>query len=204
MAKKKSKHPSGTAAQAPKETRAEWMFRAAASFEWAHLLLVNDTRERAKKRGTFSDKWHEGDPIAILTEWIPMMVNGMLAIEIYFKCMQTLDTNTHGWGHECDLLFSALGITWQKRVKSIYGSKGLGKRKTLAASAQGETEVDVSLENILKESSRLFDEGRYWFDTKHTWSIAAPTEIAAAARLAILEVKPQWEQIFSTVGQLST
>jgi hypothetical protein len=200
MAKKKATPQKlQTAPQPSKELRAEWMFRSAAGFEWTHRLTSKDIQTRSRKKGKFkAEAWEDQSFVDIGAEWLPSMVNGILAVEIYFKCIQMLDTGSFSAIHKVDLLFNALGLQRQRRIEVLYNER-LGKRKTIPM--PDKTTLDVSLKNMLKAQSNLFIEGRYWFDfddNERTWETAAPTAIAEATRLTILEIMPQWEQILST------
>jgi len=194
---------------------AEEIFKQAAFFDYATMVLGNDNDRRLQflalagqhgitEQGRAREVALQSGELSLVPCAIPNIVNSVLTSELYLKCLLTLQGTAFRHIHEIEDLYDAVNPSRKKRIKEIY--EGLfdrvpyliDMRKLASGRAQ------FGFEDVLKQLNKAFIEWRYIFQYPGDRSGAAHNVLRCALRQMVLEIKPDWEKLLPALGMPPT
>jgi hypothetical protein len=123
---------------------------------------------------------------------IPLVVNGALALELYFKSLLTLEETAFPWTHDLESLFGLLSASSQRRL--IREHKAWEKEPIFARlTAEGKK---TDLPSLLNIGRRSFDKFRYRHEHLErppdgtVWGLDACLSLTRIMVMKKLRIKP--------------
>lgn len=130
---------------------------------------------------------------------IPHIVLYAFAIELYFKCIITIESGDP-WGHSLLELFNQLSTSSKDRIGVLYQSN-LDSDDNIAGIKSIAPDYKFGLIDCITESSDTFVKWRYHYEDQTIRAVHAGTPHARiAARGLILELKAEWEPLARSMG----
>jgi hypothetical protein len=126
--------------------------------------------------------------------FIPHIVNGTFALEVYLKCLYFIEKSESIHGHHLKKIYDQLTPETKRQVKIAY-------EKTIADSGeakiitefmrQKKVDMDWRLEKVLEDMSEAFIRYRYAFEFARFKPFLGYVELVTALRSRILELRPE-------------
>jgi hypothetical protein len=164
------------------ENLAQSMFVVAERFHKASQILIQHVKAHA-------------DP----DQGIAAVVNLAFAVEMYFKCLITLDTKEDpSWKHDYVVLFAKLTPETQSKIREYYDKRPLAAiQKTMSelmiANGDPEAANQFSFDSILTKSKDAFRNIRYIYQYPGYESFEAG-DLVSCLKQAILDIHPSWKR----------
>jgi hypothetical protein len=161
------------------------IFRHAADFEFATLYLADYI---IKKLESASPR------TPVLVPDASRIVNSSLSLELYLKCLLSLEKGDYTRGHEIVKLFNDLSIDRRTRIKELFAEEFNRIPHLVYLRQQAKDKKKYEIEQILQQANNTFVEWRYAFEgLKNVEYTGQP--VRNAVKRVILEIKPDWMKI---------
>jgi hypothetical protein len=126
----------------------------------------------------------------------PIAMNQAFAIELYLKCLLHIETGKVSFKHDLEQLYNSLTKETQSKVNIHYE----GYRAKNPESIFLEKNLPMfsfDLPSVLKMIKNAFIDFRYYYELKGKDGIYTLGNLMAASRRTIIEMKPEFEVLFS-------
>jgi hypothetical protein len=122
----------------------------------------------------------------------PYGVNAAFTLELYLKCLLTLERGSPPRGHNLLQLFNKVRPANQARIR-VYYDNAPEKSRQLRQAMQAVTGLPSDFDSDLKASQRAFELMRYHWEG--TWELGtgwSAGDITESVRHVIFEIRPDW------------
>ncbi len=128
---------------------------------------------------------------------VPTIVNESFAVELYFKCLHSIDDVSRNAprGHDLHKLYTGLGTTRQSSVRSRFEKVRASNRVTAARASRMSRPALPTIEETLKESSRAFEQFRYVWEGENRIRGFDLMNVRAALRSEIIAARPDFKPL---------
>lgn len=194
---------------------AEDIFKQALYFNFAAKLLGMHNEERLRvleeagrhpvqKYGRARTIAFQRGDLSAVPCAIPQIVNLVLSIELYLKCLLTLESVTFRRIHEIKELYGQVSAPRQKRIKELYEENFSRTNFTTDSRELAPDRNLFNFEEVLTQLNKAFVQWRYAFERLSNKSTAGAYILCEAMRRAVIEVKQDWKPLVAALGKLPT
>lgn len=125
---------------------------------------------------------------------VVLAVNSALALELYLKCLRTIEVGSFPWGHELDAQFRDLNSDTQEELRRRHDEAAAAAPFFSDLRARG---IDTDLDSLLAMGRKTFVNFRYAFENDPAakddkWALDA---FVIIVRGYILEKHPEWRPV---------
>ncbi len=138
--------------------------------------------------------------------WIPMMVNGMLSVEMYLKAVVFHEKNgiLPKRTHDLSDLFSEISSPERAKIETLYGEALSLDITTQAKRAASHHPELWDLVPLLQRHDRAFKEIRYSYEQPLDWEYESLIAVRNALYSYGVQLSPTWKEAVQKVGILPT
>jgi hypothetical protein len=152
-----------------------------------HAVAFEDAADALQDRlagGPVSDATPASQTVnASRNDFCPQIVLEAFAIELYLKCIATIETgDTPGGHHDLWRYFKRLPADSKRRITQHY-------KEVL----EGTVAPLLDIEQALKQSAEAFELFRYLYEHLDKTLVYSASMVTTAARRRILEMQPTWK-----------
>lgn len=173
----------------------ERMFKHAAVFEFVALFLSD-----------YSIKKLNAAPpgVGVAIPDAARIVNSALSLELYLKCLLSIEKGDYDFEHELVKLFNAISPARQLRIKELFVEE-FNRIPHLVYLRQVATDKkEYEFDRILERANHAFVEWRYAFEGLESGVQYNGQPVRNAVRRVILEIKPDWIKILESLDTRPT